>query len=89
MIVNSRSTFIAYELTDAETKSAYTYNEAQRAGIQNQIALDAEEILRIPLDVDDTDVADIKRRAFLRGKIAFGKYLLELHDSFNQPQEGN
>jgi hypothetical protein len=87
------SSFIAYELTEVEYRAAYTYNEAQIAGIQNQLAAAAEEFLNLPLDEDDTDIKSIKRRSYLQGQISICKYLLSLHDAVRasslESQEGN
>lgn len=87
MKASDLSSFIAYDLTAIEEKSAYTYNEAQLAGIQNVLSGAAEELVKAPLDEDDTSIPGIKRRAYLQGQIAALKYLLSLHDSFNSPVE--
>lgn len=86
------SSFISYDLTDLEYRAAHTYNEAQLAGLQNQLAAAAEEMLKAPLDGDDTSIESIKKRAYLRGQVDSLKYLLSLHDSINSPEktkEGN
>jgi hypothetical protein len=83
MELSALSSFIAYNLTEVEHRSAYTYNEAQIVGIQNQIAAAAEEFMRINLDEDDTSLTAVKRKAYLKGQIAALKYLLSLHDTFN------
>jgi hypothetical protein len=87
MKASTLSSFVAYDLTPVEEKSAYTYNEAQLAGIQNVLAGAAEELVKAPLDEDDTSVPGIKRRAYLQGQISAMKYLLSLHDGFNSPVE--
>lgn len=86
MRIAKLSSFVSYDLTEVEQRSAYTYNEAQLAGIQNQLAAAAEELLRAPVEVDDTSIEGIKKRAYLQGQIALAKFLLELHDSFNSPE---
>lgn len=87
MKISALSSFVAYDLTAIEERSAYTYNEAQLAGIQNVLAGAAEELLKVPLEEDDTSVPGIKRRAYLQGQISALKYLLSLHDGFNSPEQ--
>lgn len=92
MQIAKLSSFISYELTQAEHNAAYTYNEAQLAGIQNQLAAAAEDLLKAQLSEDDTSVEAIKKRAYTQGMLYAYKYLLSLHDAVLQAssnQEGN
>lgn len=82
MTPSTTSSFLTYSLEALELQSAYTYSDLQMAGIQNQIAAAAEEILKIPLDVDDSAVQHAKRRAYLQGQIDALKHLLSLHTAF-------
>lgn len=84
------SSFVSFELTPVEHISAYTYNEAQLAGIQNQLAAAAEDFLKLSLSEDDTSISSIKKRAYTQGMINAYKYLLSMHDSVTTPtKEGS
>lgn len=94
MKVSTLSSFTAYDLTPIEERSAYTYNDAQLAGIQNVLSSAAEELVKIPLSEDDSTIPAIKRRSYLQGQVEALKYLLSLHDSLNsqvnnQSEEGD
>lgn len=85
MIPSTASAFISYELEPLELQSAYTFSAVQLAGIQNLIAQAAEEVLQIPLDVIDTSIPDIKKRAYLQGQIYILRHLLSLNATFSAP----
>lgn len=80
------SSFISYDLDSTEQVAAYTYSELQRAGIQNMIAAAAEEFVRLGVDITDMDIESSRRRAYLKGQIEFGKYLLSMHDTMSDLQ---
>lgn len=81
MQISKISSFVAYELTDTETLQGYTFNEANRAVIQNLISAQAEEFMAVGLRGEGTELIlslDEKLRvAELRGGINQLKYLLE------------
>lgn len=87
MVPSNLSSFICYELDPTEEAHAYTYTHLQIAGIQNQIAAAAEEMLRTPLDLDETSIEAIKKRSYLKGQIVALKHLLALHDSTTQTSQ--
>lgn len=90
MIPSTESSFLSFSMEPVELSAAYTYSAVQIAGIRNLIAAAAEEVLRIPLDADDGEVAHGKRRAYLQGQIAILKHLLQQHDAYTQlSQQGN
>lgn len=86
MIPSTDSAFVTYNFEPLELSAAYTYSDLQLAGIQNQIASAAEEVLKIPLDVDDSEVVHAKRRAYMQGQIDALKHLLSMHRAFNSAQ---
>ncbi|MCY1444965.1 hypothetical protein D3C87_725660 [compost metagenome] len=81
MQISKLSSFTAYELTEQESLQGYTFNEANRAVIQNLISVAAEEFLAVGLRGEGTELIlslDEKLRvAELRGGINQLKYLLE------------
>lgn len=85
MNISKFSSFTAYELTPQEERAAFTYNDAQLAGIQNTLSAAAEELIKIPLGEDDMTIQAIKRRSYLQGQIEVLRYLLVTHDTFNSP----
>lgn len=93
MQIANLSSFISYDLDVVEYRAAYTFNEAQRAGIQNLLAASAEDLLKRLLSEDDTSIEAVKKSAYTQGMIAAYKHLLSLHDSINspiqQPTQGN
>tara|TARA_Y100001968_G_C19454458_1_gene771682 strand:+ start:2562 stop:2849 length:288 start_codon:yes stop_codon:yes gene_type:complete len=71
MIINTNARFQTYLLTDAELKAAVTFNDLQRANIQNLVADYANElVMGAGFDEDDTTVPAMKKRAFTQGAIA-------------------
>lgn len=87
---STSSAFLKYDLDPQEVLAAYTYSDMQVAGIQNQISEAAEAILKLPLSEDDTQIANIKRRAYLQGQLEILRYLLSLHQTFSQQlQQGS
>lgn len=81
------SSFNSVEMSDADCRAAYTFTSLQLAGIQNQISEVAEEILRQPLDLDDTSIPAIKKRAYLQGQLVALQHLKALHFTYNSQQE--
>lgn len=94
MQIDQNSPFLSYELTAQEEIAAYTYTELQLIGIKNQIALAAQDVLNPPLNIDDTDITEIKKKAMLRGEIEALTQLLNKHAAIQfqlseQSNEGN
>ena len=81
MELSIKSSFVAFELTEAEQKAAYTFTHFQVAGIKNLISAAAEELVTIPLTEDFTEVPAMKRVAFLQGQIEILKYILSLNET--------
>ena len=81
MKVASNSIFTKYELTEDEVLNAHIYTDLQVAGIQNLLADAAEDLVNIPLDVDDSSVDGKNKRAFTQGMVQAYKYLLETHQA--------
>lgn len=84
MEISRESSFTAYKLTDQETVSGYTFNEANRAVIQNLLSTAAEEFLAVGLQGEGKELIlsmDEKLRvAELRGQVNILKYLLQASD---------
>lgn len=71
--------FTSYDLTPEEEKAAYTFSMLQLAGIQNVISAVAMDLAAPPLEVDDHNIVEIKRRAMLRGEIEALQRLIDNH----------
>lgn len=91
MQISRSSAFIAYELTEPEEMAGYTFNEANRAVIQNLISAAAEDFLLVGLKGEGSELIlslDEKLRvAELRGGINTLRYLLEAADRFKEQAE--
>lgn len=97
------SSFVAFELTPEEEIEAFTFNELNKAAIQNLISDAAEELLQIRLDGKLDSPEEREKAAFTSGQIEILKFLLanstalkeELaaaraqEQNSNQTQEGN
>jgi hypothetical protein len=81
------SSFIAFELTQEEEIAAYDFNDCQIAGIQNEIAGYAEDILRVTVDLDELSVEAQKKLAYTKGCMASLKYLLTKADTIKEQKQ--
>lgn len=81
MRVSQNSIFTKYELTEDETLNAHIFTDLQVAAIQNLLAEAAEDLVNIPLEVDDSTPEGRNKRAYTQGMVAAYKYLLEVHDA--------
>lgn len=86
MNVSLLSSFTAFELTPEEELAGLTFNEAQRAVIQNHISAAAEDILRLTLAAEPTAERNIEI-AYAQGQIGALKYLLDSADQRKELQE--
>lgn len=91
MRISMESSFTAFELTEQEQVSGYTFNEANRAVIQNLLSTAAEEFLAVGLQGDGAELIlslDEKLRvAELRGQIGILKFLLRASDAIKEEVE--
>ncbi len=91
MNISTKSSFTAYELTPVEETSGYTFNEANKAVIQNLLSAAAEDFLAVGLQGDGKELIlsmDEKLRvAELRGQINILKFLLQAADTVKQEIE--
>lgn len=87
MIVDMKSSFVAFSLTLQEEVDAYTYNDQQIAGIQNLIAAGAEEIVSVALTEDQLSLEAQKKLAYTKGQIDILKLLLSRADVVREAQE--
>lgn len=80
MKISNESSFTAYILDPIEELAGYTFNEANKAVIQNLISAAAEDFLAVGLDADGTELVmslDEKLRlANLRGQVQILRHLL-------------
>lgn len=80
MQINTTSSFLSYQLTTEEVAQACKFTELQRALIQNEIAIAAEE--KVNLKFDPTNPLEFAQcEAELTGKIGILKYLLDLNSN--------
>lgn len=88
MQVSLKSSFTAFDLTVAEERSGYNFNEANKAVIQNLLSAAAEEFIAVGLQGEGKELIlsmDEKLRvAELRGTINILKYLLQVSDATKQ-----
>jgi len=80
---NISSSFLKYDLTEAELKAGSVFTLDQRAVIQNLIADAAEEKLALTFDPSNPAVFT-QREAELTGQIGILKYLLDLQSQFKE-----
>lgn len=79
MATETSSLFTKYDLTLDERRMASQLNDLQRMLIQTEIAIAAEEKVKLtfnPLNPQEF----VQREAELQGRINFGTYLLTLND---------
>ena len=81
------SSFISFELSPEEELAAFTFNDCQIAGIQNYLASQAEDLLKVTLEVDELSLDDIKKRAYTKGCINTAKYFLSMADTIKCQRE--
>lgn len=74
------SSFISFELTPEEEIAAFSFNDCQVAGIQNQVAAKAEELVQMHLEIDQQSLDGQKKLAYTKGYIEAMKYLLAMSD---------
>lgn len=84
MKVAEFSSFLAFELTKEEEGYAYAYNECQMAGIQNELASCAEELIKVVMETDELSLEGAKKLAYTKGKIDILKYLLAMGDTIKE-----
>lgn len=84
MRVAELSSFISFELTQEEELLAFTYNECQMAGIQNELASCAEELVKVVMETDELSLDGAKKLAYTKGKIDILKYLLAMGDTIRE-----
>lgn len=91
MRISNESSFTAYKLEAIEELAGYTFNEAQRAVIQNLISAAAEDFLLAGLQLDGSELVlslDEKLRlAELRGTVKVLKHLLLTADTLKEEME--
>lgn len=83
MRVSDQSSFIRYELNQAELETGTQFNTQQRAVIQNLIADSAEEKVSLTFDPQNP-MKFAQAEAELQGKIGILKYLLSLDQSVKE-----
>lgn len=81
------SSFIAFDLTPEEELQAFTYNDCQLAGIQNQLASCAEDLIRVVLETDELSLEGAKKMAYTKGQIDILKYLLARGDAIKEQRK--
>lgn len=84
MKVAELSSFISFELTREEEGYAYEYNECQMAGIQNELASCAEELIKVVMETDELSLEGAKKLAYTKGKIDILRYLLAMGDTIKE-----
>ncbi len=89
MQVSRASSFTAYDLTEQEQRSGYTFNEANRAVIQNLISAAAEDFVAVGMGCT-TEILTLEERlriAKLQGQVEILKYLLQAADTIKEEVE--
>lgn len=91
MRISTESSFTAYTLEPIEELAGYTFNEAQRAVIQNLISAAAEDFLLAGLQANGTELLisldERLRLAGLKGQIDILKHLLLSADVIKEEME--
>lgn len=70
------SSFVSYDLIDSEELLAFEYNDLQIAGLQNELASCAEQLITVVMETDDLSLDGAKKLAYTKGQIDILKYLL-------------
>lgn len=83
MEINIQSSFIKYDLNEAELKAGSVFTLDQRAVMQNLIADAAEEKLALTFDPNNPALFT-QREAELTGQIGILKYLLDLQSQYKE-----
>lgn len=78
------SSFLSFELTPEEELAAYEFNDCQMAGIQNQLAGYAEDLLKVVHETDDLSLVGAKKLAYTKGAIDALKHLLAMADTIKE-----
>lgn len=84
MKISVNSSFLRYDLSPEELKTAFHFSLESRALIQNIIADSAEEKIALTVDCNNP-LQNLQAEAELQGKIGILKYLLSL-EAQNQPE---
>lgn len=81
------SSFVSYELIDSEELLAYEYNELQLAGLQNELATCAEQLITVAMEAADLSLEGAKKLAYTKGQIDLLKYLISRSDVLKQQRK--
>lgn len=76
MNISLESSFTKFDLTEGEELAGFTFNDANKAVIQNLISDAAEDLVRMSLLSGALTSAEITKIEFQRGAIETLKYLL-------------
>lgn len=89
MQISTSSSFTAYELTEQEQRSGYTFNEANRAVIQNLISAAAEEFVAVGMQctTKELSIEERLRVSHLQGQVHILRHLLQSADATKEEVE--
>lgn len=87
MKVAQFSSFISFELNMDEELLAYEYSDLQMAGLQNELASCAEELIKVVMETDELSLEGAKKLAYTKGKIDILKYLLANGDAIKEQRK--
>lgn len=79
MKVDTSSPFVRYELSEEELISAHILTDLQVAGMKNLLSDAVEDLISIPLELDDESPEGKNKRAYTQGMVAAYKYILDVH----------
>jgi hypothetical protein len=84
MKVAMLSSFISFELDPGEELLAYEYTDLQVAGLQNELATSAEQLITAVMETDELSLEGAKKLAYTKGQIDILKYLLARADAIRE-----